>query len=93
MTPKTDAVLNEPVEHDDITFTHLVDHARDLERALTASEQARKEAEAEALRLRAALVIASDHLDFCGYGDRWERECAREHKVEETIAAALGWKP
>ena len=36
-----------------------------------------------------ALLAASDHLDYCGYGDSWERECAVEHKLEERITQAL----
>lgn len=40
-------------------------------------------------RLRDALESASDHLDYCGYGDSWERECAREAKLEEKIRDAL----
>lgn len=35
------------------------------------------------------LQSASDHLDYCGYGDSWERECARESKLEEKITASL----
>lgn len=39
-----------------------------------------------------ALIAARDHLDYCGYGDSWERECARtqglEEKLETAIAAA-----
>lgn len=40
-------------------------------------------------QLYEALQAASEHLDYCGYGDSWERECARESKLEEKIAAAL----
>ena len=36
-----------------------------------------------------ALEAARDHLDFCGYGDGWERECAREQKLEEKIETAI----
>jgi hypothetical protein len=39
--------------------------------------------------LRAALEVAASHLDYCGYGDNWERECAQEAKLEEQINAAL----
>lgn len=39
--------------------------------------------------LHAALEAASEHLDYCGYGDSWERECAREAKLPEQIEAAL----
>jgi hypothetical protein len=36
-----------------------------------------------------ALQAAQQHLEFCGYGDKWERECATEEKLEELINAAL----
>ncbi len=36
-----------------------------------------------------ALAEASSHLDYCGYGDRWERECANHAKLPEKIEAAL----
>ena len=36
-----------------------------------------------------ALQEASDHLDYCGYGDHWERECATEAKLPQKIEAAL----
>jgi hypothetical protein len=40
-----------------------------------------------------ALRAASDHLDYCGYGDSWERECAMNRtngpNLPEVIIAAL----
>jgi hypothetical protein len=39
--------------------------------------------------LTEALRAASEHLDYCGYGDRWERECAMEQKLDDKIEAAL----
>lgn len=39
--------------------------------------------------LQQALSDAQDHLDFCGYGDRYEAECAREHGLEKQIVEAL----
>jgi hypothetical protein len=36
-----------------------------------------------------ALQEASDHLDYCGYGDKWERECADASKIEEHVSFAL----
>lgn len=36
-----------------------------------------------------ALKEAVQHLDYCGYGDSWERECAREAKLPERLDAAL----
>lgn len=40
-------------------------------------------------RLKETLLAAQSHLDYCGYGDKWERECAREEKLEERINDAL----
>lgn len=39
--------------------------------------------------LRDALEAAKHHLEYCGYGDRWEADCAREEKLQEKIEAAL----
>ena len=36
-----------------------------------------------------ALEAAQEHLDYCGYGDSWERECAKDSKLEERIEAAI----
>jgi hypothetical protein len=43
-----------------------------------------------------ALQCALDHLEYCGYGDSWERECALtgedplDKKIEAAIAKAIG---
>lgn len=42
------------------------------------------------LQLGDALKAASAHLDYCGYGDRWERECAEAENLENKIDEALG---
>lgn len=39
--------------------------------------------------LLAALKAAHAHLDYCGYGDSWERECADASKLDEKITAAI----
>lgn len=36
-----------------------------------------------------ALNAAHEHLEWCGYGDSWERECAMEAKLPQKIEAAL----
>ena len=36
-----------------------------------------------------ALIAARGHLDYCGYGDGWERECAEEQGLEKQIEAAI----
>lgn len=42
-----------------------------------------------AKELRDALQAAQEHLNYVGYGDVWERDCARQSKLEERINAAL----
>lgn len=41
-----------------------------------------------------ALEAAKEHLEYCGYGDKWERECAKESglekQIDDAIAAAKG---
>ena len=36
-----------------------------------------------------ALKAAEQHLDYCGWGDTYERECAREQKLPNMIAKAI----
>lgn len=36
-----------------------------------------------------ALRAAHDHLEYSGYGDKWEMECAEHNKLPEKIQAAL----
>lgn len=31
------------------------------------------------------LKEATDHLEYCGYGDSWERECAVKDKLPERL--------
>lgn len=30
------------------------------------------------------------HLEFCGYGDKYERECARDDKLPERLEKMTG---
>jgi len=39
--------------------------------------------------LREALEAARDHLEFCGYGDAYERECAEAQGLSNQIDRAL----
>ena len=36
-----------------------------------------------------ALSAAEQHLDYCGYGDRWERECARDSGLIKQVDEAI----
>ncbi len=36
-----------------------------------------------------ALKQAEAHLEYTGWGDGWERECAREAKLPELVRAAI----
>ncbi len=38
-----------------------------------------------------ALEAARDHLDYCGYGDSWERQCAEDLPDEIETALNLGY--
>ncbi len=40
-------------------------------------------------QLKDALEEAEDHLEYCGWGDSYERECARNEKLPEKIREAL----
>lgn len=40
-------------------------------------------------QLLTALKAARDHLNYCGYGDRWERECADAAGLSDQIEAAI----
>lgn len=44
---------------------------------------------ADFFALATALDRAHDHLDWTGYGDSYERDCAKEEKLEEVIIDAL----
>ena len=41
-----------------------------------------KKLEAENAQLKKLLHKAIDHLDYCGYGDSWERECSQQLQKE-----------
>ena len=36
-----------------------------------------------------ALKEAQEHLEYCGYGDSWERECAYASGLPEMIDKAI----
>ena len=36
-----------------------------------------------------ALNKSLDHHEYCGWGDSWERECAKHHKLPEQIKDAI----
>jgi hypothetical protein len=40
-------------------------------------------------QLTNALREAVGHLDYCGWGDRWERECAHASRLPEQLEAAV----
>lgn len=45
--------------------------------------------ERAARELAKALDEANNHLDYCGWGDSWEREGATAAKLPEKVEAAL----
>ncbi len=36
-----------------------------------------------------ALKQAKEHLEYCNYGDNWEKECAYREKLPEKIEKAI----
>ncbi len=50
----------------------------------------KKQLEEKIKKLVTALEAARDHLEYCGYGDNWEREGAIAQKLPELIDEALG---
>lgn len=42
-----------------------------------------------AITLHETLVLAQEHLEYCGYGDTWERECAAYNGLSGKIQEAL----
>ena len=55
-------------------------------------EEAERECAALKARLAEAerlLIEAHGHLEYCGYGDRWERECAMGSKLPERLSAFI----
>jgi len=40
-------------------------------------------------KLLKTLKMAKEHLEYCNYGDSWERECAKEIKLEEVIEKTI----
>lgn len=49
--------------------------------------EARDTVRAEYERLRAVFLRAAEHLDYCGYGDGWERECAADSGLVAEVTA------
>lgn len=39
--------------------------------------------------LKALFLEAAEHLDYCGYGDKWERECADDTRLRDRVAAMV----
>jgi hypothetical protein len=43
----------------------------------------------KARMIRDALEAAYEHLEYCGYGDSWERECAMDSGLDIKLKEAL----
>ena len=91
---RTDRLLGRPAVH----FEHEAKKPsrRNLQRlqqrpGAAMTERTKGEVIAELLD---ALKAAKEHLEYCGYGDSWERECAEaqglQEKIEDAIAKAKG---
>ena len=55
----------------------------------TATQEEIKRLKAVSAKLLKALVAARSHLEYCGYGDSWERECADASKLPEALDKAV----
>lgn len=62
--------------------------AEDLVNAKASADTIRKLQEHNA-KLHKALELAQAHLDWIGWGDKYERECARDSGLETLIEEAL----
>jgi hypothetical protein len=71
---KSRASVITPVENDDGEWVRVED--------VIALESLLKEA-------IVTLSKAHKHLEYCGYGDEWERNCARDSKLDECIITVL----
>lgn len=40
-------------------------------------------------KLLEALVKAEQHLSWCGYGDSYERDCAKDDKLPEFLESVI----
>lgn len=58
---------------------------------MTAEQCACRQAEHENLirELVSALVGAAEHLDWIGWGDRYERDCAAEAGLQNRVGSAI----
>ncbi len=63
-------------------------HVLTMARALEAEKQLAAK-DAVIAKLEDALYAASRHLNYCGWGDSWERECADEQGIPEQVEQAL----
>jgi len=62
-----------------------VQHVEDAKTVI----QQRNDLLAAAIRLNAVLKKAREHLEYCGYGDSYERACAQDEGLPEKISGAL----
>jgi hypothetical protein len=65
-------------------FDHQVEQLMQL---AIAEDEGVKALKARIKLLTETLQRASDHLDYCGYGDNWERQCSGT--LEADIAEVL----
>lgn len=72
-----------------LLLSEITEERQEEKRAIKSLTTERDAHKAQSDRLREALEDAKKHLDYCGYGDKWERECAKSEKLPQKIEAAL----
>lgn len=60
-------------------------NAKELDRKLNKLYHECNELEKQNEKVKEYFVKALDHLDYCGWGDSWERECSRELEKEIDV--------
>jgi hypothetical protein len=78
---------SDPIERE--MFGLLERHGRSYYHTESVARGVAREAAKEIKQLADALEAAQKHLEYCNYGDKWERECAEGDKLEEKINVAL----
>ena len=93
-TPMTDAVLNEQVEHDDITFLHIVNLSKQLEIELSKAADRLDELERQLVKAqrqaRAFYALSEERMGIIE-ATRSQLATARQDEREECAREVKGY--